>query len=223
MNLKRKYVFVYFNRIELCSTPEQAIYFINSLINPRSAKQLKCSETAECRIYAIFFGEIVGNEAGTVDYFIYKTKKYSGLNMLQTTGTGSTHINYYPALADTLEEHNRLYQTQLEKINQERFEQNKELVNKRRQELSEIREGIYAVRYYFYLTVYTNERGTIKGIELYKGNFFAKSGYDAYEKMVEYLTNKYKYNPRVAHLRLPRAECGDFQFEYIKYHLDYAL
>ena len=56
MNLKRKYVFVYFNRIELCSTPEQAIYFINSLINPRSAKQLKCSETAECRIYAIFFG-----------------------------------------------------------------------------------------------------------------------------------------------------------------------
>ena len=36
----------------------------------------------------------------------------------------------------------------------------------------------------------------------------------AYEKMVEYLTNKYKYNPRVAHLRLPRAECGDFQFEY---------
>ena len=49
MNLKRKYVFVYFNRIELCSTPEQAIYFINSLINPRSAKQLKCSETAECR------------------------------------------------------------------------------------------------------------------------------------------------------------------------------
>ena len=46
MNLKRKYVFVYFNRIELCSTPEQAIYFINSLINPRSAKQLKCSETA---------------------------------------------------------------------------------------------------------------------------------------------------------------------------------
>ena len=71
MNLKRKYVFVYFNRIELCSTPEQAIYFINSLINPRSAKQLKCSETAECRIYAIFFGEIVGNEAGTVDYFIY--------------------------------------------------------------------------------------------------------------------------------------------------------
>ena len=48
-------------------------------------------------------------------------------------------------------------------------------------------------------------------------------GYDAYEKMVEYLTNKYKYNPRVAHLRLPRAECGDFQFEYIKYHLDYAL
>ena len=70
MNLKRKYVFVYFNRIELCSTPEQAIYFINSLINPRSAKQLKCSETAECRIYAIFFGEIVGNEAGTVDYFI---------------------------------------------------------------------------------------------------------------------------------------------------------
>ena len=200
MNLKRKYVFVYFNRIELCSTPEQAIYFINSLINPRSAKQLKCSETAECRIYAIFFGEIVGNEAGTVDYFIYKTKKYSGLNMLQTTGTGSTHINYYPALAE-----------------------NKELVNKRRQELSEIREGIYAVRYYFYLTVYTNERGTIKGIELYKGNFFAKSGYDAYEKMVEYLTNKYKYNPRVAHLRLPRAECGDFQFEYIKYHLDYAL
>ena len=181
MNLKRKYVFVYFNRIELCSTPEQAIYFINSLINPRSAKQLKCSETAECRIYAIFFGEIVGNEAGTVDYFIYKTKKYSGLNMLQTTGTGSTHINYYPALADTLEEHNRLYQTQLEKINLERFEQNKELVNKRRQELSEIREGIYAVRYYFYLTVYTNERGTIKGIELYKGNFFAKSGYDAYE------------------------------------------
>lgn len=170
-----------------------------------------------------FFGEIVGNEAGTVDYFIYKTKKYSGLNMLQTTGTGSTHINYYPALADTLEEHNRLYQTQLEKINLERFEQNKELVNKRRQELSEIREGIYAVRYYFYLTVYTNERGTIKGIELYKGNFFAKSGYDAYEKMVEYLTNKYKYNPRVAHLRLPRAECGDFQFEYIKYHLDYAL
>ena len=127
MNLKRKYVFVYFNRIELCSTPEQAIYFINSLINPRSAKQLKCSETAECRIYAIFFGEIVGNEAGTVDYFIYKTKKYSGLNMLQTTGTGSTHINYYPALADTLEEHNRLYQTQLEKINLERFEQNKEL------------------------------------------------------------------------------------------------
>ena len=135
MNLKRKYVFVYFNRIELCSTPEQAIYFINSLINPRSAKQLKCSETAECRIYAIFFGEIVGNEAGTVDYFIYKTKKYSGLNMLQTTGTGSTHINYYPALADTLEEHNRLYQTQLEKINLERFEQNKELVNKRRQEI----------------------------------------------------------------------------------------
>lgn len=174
MNLKRKYVFVYFNRIELCSTPEQAIYFINSLINPRSAKQLKCSETAECRIYAIFFGEIVGNEAGTVDYFIYKTKKYSGLNMLQTTGTGSTHINYYPALADTLEEHNRLYQTQLEKINLERFEQNKELVNKRRQELSEIREGIYAVRYYFYLTVYTNERGTIKGIELYKGNFLPK-------------------------------------------------
>lgn len=45
MNLKRKYVFVYFNRIELCSTPEQAIYFINSLINPRSAKQLKCANS----------------------------------------------------------------------------------------------------------------------------------------------------------------------------------
>lgn len=220
MNLKRKYVFVYFNKIEICSTPEQAIYFINSLINPRSAKQLKCSETAECRIYAIFFGEIVKNEGGTVDYFIYKDKKYPGLNMLQTTGVGSTHIKYYPALADTLEEHNRLIQAQIEKMNLEKFEESKKLLDEHRQELSEIKEGIYAVRYYFYLTVYTNERGTIKGIELYKGNFFAKSGYDAYEKTVEYLTNKFKYNARVAHLQFPHVECGEFQFQYIKYHLD---
>lgn len=213
----RKYVFVYYDSVELCRTPEQAIMFVNSLfLYPKKIKPIRCNDFCEERIYALFYGDITYHENGLINYINLEGKIIPGFKVLRLPGMGTAYINFHTGLADTLEAHNKLYYENIENAKQARFQQNKDRISVLDDELSKPRQGLYAIELFFYITSCTIERGSVKGLSVFKGNIYAVSGYDAYNKTTEFLTVKYEHNAFVTHIDFPRPNSDLFKFVYMK-------
>ena len=106
---------------------------------------------------------------------------------LRTTGCGCWDIIIRPALADTLEEHNRIYNEQREAAKQERLRQAEEARQRRLAELNEPKRGWYYVSLEMRLYVFANRGNDWIQDADYSCKLIADSGMDAYGKVVKYV------------------------------------
>jgi hypothetical protein len=192
----KKYVFCYFDKKALCNSPEEAIAFINGLIFKNWAKDrpLSVNKNCERKIRALFDGLDTGDLYG-----------------LATTGCGVTRINFYPALADSLEEHTRIVERKKEAERAERIKQNAERLNRRKLELNSIRKGWYTVSLNFDRAKF-GERGIYYVDSNFSGKIIADSGIDAYNKTVDHLENSVDVLPDSL---FPYAISDRFWFEFL--------
>jgi hypothetical protein len=103
----------------------------------------------------------------------------------RTTGCGCWDICFYPALADTLEEHERIYKEQREAAKQERMKAVEEARQRRLVELNEPKRGWYHASLEVRLYVYANRGNDWMEYADYSCTLIADSGMDAYNKVVE--------------------------------------
>ena len=106
---------------------------------------------------------------------------------MRTTGCGCWDITFYLALADTLEEHERIYNEIRERNKQERIRQAEAARQRRLAELNEHRRGWYHVSLEMRLYVFANRGNDWMENADYSCNLIADSGMDAYDKVVKYV------------------------------------
>lgn len=112
-----------------------------------------------------------------------RTKKDS--IRIRTTGCGCWDIFIRPALADTLDEHLRIYNEKREAAKQERMRQAEEAKQRRLAELNEQKRGWYHVELEIRLSVFNNHGNDYRTDKTFSGNVIANSGMDAYDKVVK--------------------------------------
>lgn len=106
---------------------------------------------------------------------------------VRTTGCGCWDIIIRPALADTLEEHERIYNEQREAAKAERMRQAEVAKQRRLAELNEQKRGWYHVELEIKLYVFRNKGNDYIPVCNYSCTLIADSGMDAYNKTFEYL------------------------------------
>ena len=109
---------------------------------------------------------------------------------LRTTGCGAWEIGFHPALADTLEEHERIYNEQREAAKQERIRLAEIAKQRRLGELNEQKRGWYHVELELRLSVFNNHGNDYRTDMTFSGNVIADSGIDAYDKAVKSIHNE---------------------------------
>ena len=109
---------------------------------------------------------------------------------LRTTGCGCWDIVIRPAFADTLEEHNRIYNEQREAAEQERIRLAEIAKQRRLGELNEKKRGWYHVELELRLSVFNNHGNDYRTDMTFSGNVIADSGMDAYDKAVKSIHNE---------------------------------
>lgn len=109
---------------------------------------------------------------------------------LRTTGCGCWDIVIRPALADTLEEHNRIYNEQREAAKAMRMAQAAAVKELRLKELNEQKRGWYHVELELRLSVFNNHGNDYRTDKTFSGNVIANSGMDAYDKAVKEIKNE---------------------------------
>jgi hypothetical protein len=109
---------------------------------------------------------------------------------LRTTGCGCWDIIIRPALADTLEEHNRIYNEQREVAKAMRMAQAAAVKELRLKELNDQKRGWYHVELELRLSVFNNHGNDYRTDKTFSGNVIANSGMDAYDKAVKEIKNE---------------------------------
>lgn len=113
--------------------------------------------------------------------------KDCGYRTVRTTGCGCWDITFYLALADTLEEHERIYNEIRERNKQERMRQAEAAKQRRLAELYEQKRGWYHVELDLKLYVFANRGNDYFADTTFTGNIIADSGADAYDKAVAHI------------------------------------
>lgn len=108
---------------------------------------------------------------------------------VRTTGCGCWDVVIRPALADTLEEHERIYNEQREAAKAERMRQAEIAKQKRLAELYQQRRGWYHVELDVRLSVFAQRGNDYFEDVTFMGNIIADSGADAYDKAVNHIKN----------------------------------
>lgn len=111
-------------------------------------------------------------------------RTYAGF---RTTGCGAWEIGFHPALADTLEEHERIYNEQREAAKAERMRQAEAAKQRRIAELHEQKRGWYHVELDLELMVFATKGNDYITTSTFEGDIIADSGMDAYQKAVKHV------------------------------------
>ncbi len=119
----------------------------------------------------------------------YEGKKTNYVS-LRTTGCGCWDIVIRPALADTLEEHERIYNEQREVAKAMRMAQAAAVKELRLRELNEQKRGWYHVELGLILSVFNNHGNDYRTDMTFSCNVIADSGMDAYTKAVKDIKNE---------------------------------
>lgn len=138
------------------------------------ADRIEVNEVVKKKIQALFrdgFGTYPSGEPRT----------YMGV---RTKGCGAWEIGFCSALADTVEEHNRIGKEIYKMQEQKHKEARKEYEQRRLAELNEQRRGWYRVEIRFTIGIIANFKFAERTLS---GYFLADSGADAYRKVVKYL------------------------------------
>lgn len=115
-----------------------------------------------------------------------KTKD-CGYRTVRTTNCGAWSISFYPALADTIEEHTRIYNEQREAAKQERLRKAEEAKQRRLAELNEQKRGWYHAELEVRVLVFNNQGNDYFTDLTFSGNGIAGSGMDAFDKAWKHL------------------------------------
>ncbi len=138
---------------------------------------------------------------------------------MRTTGCGAWDISFYPALADTLEEHERIYNEQREVARGMRIAQAKAVKELRLKKLNEQRRGWYHAVLNIRMMVF-NERGNDYFTDTtFEGNIIADSGMDAYNKAVKHVQEHPEELTHRGNLAVLHAwgepDSSDFSFQFL--------
>lgn len=138
---------------------------------------------------------------------------------MRTTGCGAWDITFYPPLADTLEEHERIYNEQREAARQERMRQAEAYRQKRLAELNEQRRGWYHVSLGLRLMVFAQRGNDYFADTTFEGNTIADSGMDAYNKIVKHVQDNpgeltHRGNMATLHA-WGEPDSSDFTFQFL--------
>lgn len=106
---------------------------------------------------------------------------------LRTTGCGAWEIGFHPALADTLEEHERIYNEQREAAKAERKRLAEAAIQGRLAELNEQRRGWYHAELTVRAMVFAQKGNDYMTDLTFSGNVIADSGADAYDKALKHV------------------------------------
>lgn len=197
----------------IAHTADEAIAVINSWKSygrknsTDPADRIVVNEVAKKKILALFrdgFGTYPSGEPRT----------YMGV---RTTGCGAWEIGFCPALADTVEEHNRIGNELKEMEEQKRKEARKVYEQRRLAELNEQRRGWYHIEICFTIAILGNGAFTHRAL---CGDIIADSGADAYHKAVKYLEScppeVVNYHGKAASLfEVPDMTSDDFSFTFL--------
>lgn len=161
--LERGIAVVYGSQVTVCHSAQEAVEAINSYKGRWG--MLRVNPTTEKNLNTLFAGEEYG-DTYTLPY-------------LKTTNCSNQAIKLYPALAPTLEEHQRLYKEQCEKEKAERLAQAKAWEEKRLAEFTEVRKGWYSVE----IEIITLDAFSFKRCyKTFSGKIIADSKMHAYNK-----------------------------------------
>lgn len=139
----------------------------NIVVNERTAEKIRT-------LFKDGFGTYPSGEPRT----------YAGF---RTTGCGAWEIGFHPALSDTLEEHERIYNEQREAARQGRMRQAEAAKQRRLAKLSEPRRGWYHVELDLELMVFATKGNDYITPSTFEGDIIADSGMDAYQKAVKHV------------------------------------
>jgi hypothetical protein len=106
---------------------------------------------------------------------------------LRTTGCGAWEIGFHPALADTIEEHERIYNEQREAAKAERKRLAEAAIQGRLAELNEQRKGWYHAELTIRAMVFAQKGNDYMTDLTFSGNVIADSGADAYDKALKHV------------------------------------
>lgn len=165
--MKNNFVIVYCGQKGMAATPEDARRIIESFhtYNNQSAPTLAISNYAEAKIQDIF-----SHVKGTILEF-------------RTTNCGCKSIRFYPALADTLEEHDRIYQEQCEAEKRERIAKAEAREQQMLQEWYLPRKGWYSVS--VEVAAHRINDNMARRWLTFSGHIIANSKMNAYNKVLD--------------------------------------
>jgi hypothetical protein len=106
---------------------------------------------------------------------------------LRTTGCGAWEIGFHPALADTIEEYERIYNEQREAAKAERKRLAEAAIQGRLAELNEQRKGWYHAELTIRAMVFAQKGNDYMTDLTFSGNVIADSGADAYDKALKHV------------------------------------
>lgn len=164
----------------IAHTAEEAIAVINTwktygrktstdciVVNERTAEKIR---------------DLFRDGFGTVPSGVPRT--YAGF---RTTGCGAWEIGFHPALADTIEEHERIYNERREAARKERLRLAEAAKQRRMAELMEPKKGWWHVELELTIYVFASHGNDYFEDTTFEGNVIANSGADAYDKARNYI------------------------------------
>lgn len=191
----KNYVFEYFGTSALCQSPEQAVDFINQLYyRGQHSSRLQCNTFCRKKIEELFS---------------FNDK----IQSLSTTGCGITRINIYPALAPTLEEHNRLYEEQLAKQKAIRLQENAKRLRKIEEDLKKYRPGIYTFSITCPVTFVEFNRSYFRELTYTATSDSAKH---AYTYIAKKIARKFNNDPYVVYYDIPLPTSNMVEYTFKK-------
>lgn len=165
----------------IVKTADEAIAVINTWQTyggkSENASPIVVNATTEQKIRSLFhdgFGTYPSGEPRT----------YIGV---RTTGCGAWEIGFHPALADTIEEHERIYNEQREAAKAERKRLAEAAIQGRLAELNEQRRGWYHAELTVRVMVFAQKGNDYMADLTFSGNVIADSGADAYDKALDHV------------------------------------
>lgn len=111
-------------------------------------------------------------------------RTYAGF---RTTGCGAWEIGFHPVMADTIEEHERIYNERREAARQDRMRQAEAAKQRRMAELHEQKTGWYHVELNIRLMVFARQGNDYIADTTFTGDVIANSGMDAYGKALQHI------------------------------------
>ena len=123
---------------------------------------------------------------GIGNYPSGEPRTYAGF---RTTGCGAWDISFYPALADTIDEHERIYNERREAAKAERMRQAEEAKKHRIAALNEEKRGWYYVELEITLLVFNTHGNDYRTTQTFSSNVIANSGIEAYNLAVKDIEN----------------------------------